>query len=74
MPSIARALMAIGAVLLAAGAALWLADRIGIPIGRLPGDVSYEGKNVKIYAPIATMIVVSVVLTVIMNVISRWKR
>lgn len=73
MPGIGRGLMILGAVIFAAGAVIWAASRFGLPFGRLPGDFFYEGKNFRVYAPIATMIVVSVVLSVIMNVISRWK-
>ena len=69
-----RTLMVIGAVIFAAGAVVWLVSKTGIPFGRLPGDVSWEGRNVKIYAPFATMIVVSVILTIILNVISMLGR
>ena len=68
----ARTLMIIGAALFAAGAVMWLVSKLGIPLGRLPGDVSWEGKNVRVYAPFATMIIVSVVLTIILNVIARF--
>ena len=64
--------MIIGAALFAAGAVMWLVSKLGIPLGRLPGDVSWEGKNVRVYAPFATMIIVSVVLTIILNVIARF--
>ena len=71
-----RTLMTIGAAIFVVGAVIWLVSRIGIPLGRLPGDVSWESesKNVKIYAPFATMIIVSVILTIIMNVISRLRK
>ena len=69
-----RMLMTIGAVIFAVGAVVWLISRTGIPLGRLPGDVSWEGRNVRIYAPFATMFIVSVILTFIVNVISRFRR
>ena len=74
MTGVARFLMAAGVVLFLAGAALYLAARLGLPLGRLPGDVSYEGKNVRIFAPITTMIIVSLVLTLVLNIFSRWRR
>lgn len=40
--------------------------------GRLPGDVRIEGDNVRFYLPITSMIIVSVVLTVIANLLARW--
>lgn len=74
MNGAARLLMIAGALLFAAGAALFVASKLGIPLGRLPGDISWQGKNVRVFAPVTTMIVVSVVLTVILNLISRfWK-
>ena len=71
-----RTLMTIGAVIFFIGAVVWLVSKTGIPLGRLPGDVSWESesKNVKIYAPFATMLIASVILTIIMNVISRLKK
>ena len=66
-----RTLMIIGAVIFALGVVVWLVSKTGIPLGRLPGDVSWEGRNVKVYAPFATMLIVSVILTIIMNIISH---
>jgi hypothetical protein len=75
MNGVARALMAAGVVIFLAGAAVWLASRFGIPLGRLPGDITWEGKNIKVYSPFATMLVISVILTIILNVLSRlWKK
>lgn len=71
MSGMAKMLMTLGGVIFVAGAVLWLAGRFDLPLGRLPGDLTYHGKNVRVYAPFATMIVVSVILTVIMNIISR---
>jgi hypothetical protein len=66
--------MIMGAVIFIAGAALWFVSKTGLPIGRLPGDITWTGKNVKIYAPIATMILVSVILTIILNILSKFGR
>jgi hypothetical protein len=66
--------MITGIVIFLAGALTWLISKTGLPFGRLPGDVTWEGKNVKVYAPFATMIVVSLILTIILNVISRFGR
>jgi Protein of unknown function (DUF2905). len=72
MGGLGKTLMAAGALLFLAGALVWAAARFGLPLGRLPGDVSWQGKNVKVFAPFTTMIVVSVVLTLILNLISRF--
>ena len=72
MGGLAKMLMLAGAVMFLVGVAVFLVEKIGLPFGRLPGDISYEGKNFRVFAPITSMIVVSVVLTVIVNLISRF--
>lgn len=59
-------LIVIGLVVLAAGRLPWL--------GRLPGDILIERDNLTIFIPLGTMLVVSLVLTVIANLIVRWWR
>ena len=49
------------------------ASKFNIPFGKLPGDITYQKKNITVFAPFGTMIVVSVILTLIMNFLSRWK-
>lgn len=74
MQSLGRALIFLGLALVLAGGFLLLAGRLGIPLGRLPGDISFRGKNIFIIAPLTTMVLVSLVLTVILNLIFRWFR
>jgi hypothetical protein len=62
MDTIGRALVIAGVVILVVGLALMFADRVPF-IGRLPGDVTVRGDGWTVYAPIATSIVVSLVLT-----------
>jgi hypothetical protein len=59
-------LVVIGLVMLAAGRLPWL--------GRLPGDILIERDNLTIFIPLGTMLVVSLILTIIANVIARWWR
>ena len=61
-----------GVILLVAGILAIAAGRLGLPIGRLPGDFSFKGKHVTVFAPIGTMILLSLVLTFILNVLTRW--
>jgi hypothetical protein len=56
------------------GVALILLSRAQIPIGRLPGDIVYRGKNTTVYFPLATSILLSVVLSAMLYVISRFRR
>jgi len=74
MNEIGRALVEIGILCVLLGAALLLAGHIGVPLSRLPGDISYRGKNFKVFAPLGTSIVVSLLLSGILYVISRFRR
>lgn len=71
MISLARILMILGVVLLLAGGFLYLASRWQIPLGRLPGDIRIEGENFTCLFPLASMILLSVLLTILLNVIVR---
>ena len=63
-----------GAIAVVAGIVLILLGRTNIPLGRLPGDIVYRGKNTTFYFPLATSILVSVVLSVVMYLIGRVRR
>jgi hypothetical protein len=69
-----RLLIGVGLVLLVAGGLLLLLGRTGFPLGRLPGDISYRGRNVSVYFPLGTSILVSVVLSLIFYLLSRFRR
>jgi hypothetical protein len=74
MNDLGRLLVGLGLVLLVAGGLLLLLGRAGLPLGRLPGDISYRGKNLNIYFPLGTSILLSVVLSVVFYIISRFRR
>ena len=64
-----RTLVIVGVVLVVAGL-LWMAgEKLGL--GRLPGDLVVEKKNFKLYFPIVSSIVVSVVLTLVFNLLRK---
>ncbi|MGH9514333.1 MAG: DUF2905 domain-containing protein [Terriglobales bacterium] len=71
MTDIGKLLLFLGLGLAAIGLALVLLGRTNIPIGRLPGDIVYRGKNTTFYFPVATSILLSVVLSVIFYVIGK---
>ena len=71
---IGKALIGLGLLVALIGAALLLAGRIGLPLGRLPGDIGYKGKHVSFYFPLGTCILVSVVLSALFYLISRFHR
>ncbi len=66
--------MALGVVLVIAGIVATLLGRANLPLGRLPGDFVYRGKNTIFYFPLATSILVSVVLSLVLYVVGRWTK
>ena len=71
MENIGRFLMLGGIILFLVGGLVWLGGRVGIPLGRLPGDIHLEGENVSFHFHLASSIIVSIVLTVVLNVVLR---
>jgi hypothetical protein len=74
MTDLGKLLIMMGLVLIVAGALLTVLGRANLPLGRLPGDIVYRGKNTTFYFPLATSVVVSVVLSIILYVVGRWRR
>ena len=72
METFARYLMLAGIGLFLIGGGMYLAARFGIPLGRLPGDIYIQGENSSFYFPLTSCILVSVILTVILNIIFRF--
>ena len=64
MNALSKTLIILGCVLIVAGL-LWHFTNGRIPLGRLPGDFRYESENTKIYVPITTSIVLSVLLSLL---------
>jgi len=71
MENIARTLMLGGIVLFLIGGGIYLAAKFGIPLGRLPGDIRIEGENGSFYFPLTSSILISVILTIVLNIIGR---
>ncbi len=74
MTDLAKLLILLGAALLLAGILLLVVGRLHLPLGRLPGDILYRGKNTTFYFPLATSILLSLLLTLILYVIGKWRR
>ena len=74
MADLGRVLVLVGAVAIVAGLVFILVGRANIPLGRLPGDIVYRGKNSTFYFPLATSILVSVVLSVVIYLVGRLKK
>jgi hypothetical protein len=74
MNDLGRLLIGLGFLLLIGGGLLLLLGRTGIPLGRLPGDISYRGKNFSVYVPLGTSILLSVLLSLVFYLLSRFRR
>jgi hypothetical protein len=73
MADLGKMLVVLGGVLLVVGIVLIVSGRMNLPIGRLPGDVVYRGKNTTVYFPIVTSLALSVVLSLVMYLVSRFR-
>jgi hypothetical protein len=74
MNDLGRLLIGLGLLLLIAGGLLLLLGRTGFPLGKLPGDISYRGKNFSVYVPLGTSILLSVLLSLVFFLLSRFRR
>lgn len=69
-----KLLLIFGGILVLVGAVLLTGTRLPFRLGRLPGDISYQGKNGSFYFPIVTCILLSVALTLISWIINHFRR
>jgi Protein of unknown function (DUF2905) len=74
MNDLGKVLLGLGLLLAIIGAVLLLADHFGLPLGRLPGDFAYKGKHLSVYFPLGTCILISVVLSAVLYLLSRFHR
>ena len=74
MTDLAKLVILLGAALLLAGILLLVVGRLHLPLGRLPGDILYRGKNTTFYFPLATSIMLSLLLTLILYLVGKWRR
>ena len=73
MADLGKLLIFLGAIIVVAGIVLVLLGRTNIPLGRLPGDIVYRGKHTTFYFPLATSILLSVVLSVVLYFVGRFR-
>lgn len=74
MAEMGRLLLILGIALVVIGGIIMLLGRTGVPLGRLPGDILYRGKNTTFYFPLASSVLISVVLSIILLLLGRMKR
>ena len=74
MADLGKVLVFLGAAIVVVGLVFVLISRTNLPLGRLPGDIVYRGKNTIFYFPLATSIVISIVLSVLMYVFGKLRK
>ena len=74
MGDLGKLLVLLGGAIVIIGLAMILLGRTSLPLGRLPGDIVYRGKNTTFYFPLATSILISVVLSLLLYLIGRFRR
>ncbi len=73
MTEIGKMLFVLGIVIAAAGLLFMLLGRTNLPLGRLPGDILYRGKHTTFYFPLVTCILLSVVLSLVLYLVGRFR-
>jgi hypothetical protein len=74
MQGFGKGLVLIGTLLIGAGILVLIFDKFSVPLGRLPGDIVIRRENFSFYAPISSTILVSLAISLILNVIGRFRR
>jgi hypothetical protein len=74
MADLGKLLLILGGIIIVIGAVLVVAGRYNLPLGRLPGDIVVRGKHSVFYFPLATSIILSIVLSLIVWLFSRGQR
>ena len=71
MSPFVRIFFILGVLFLVIAGVIFLADRIGIHLGRLPGDIRIQRGSLTCFFPLATMILLSIGLTILLNLLVR---
>ena len=72
LSTFARWVILAGVVIIIIGISLWLAGRFDLPLGRLPGDIHIERDGFSCFIPLATSIILSLLLTLALNILLRF--
>ena len=74
MSWLARLLLMLGLLLLVAGGVVYVLGRLGIPLGHMPGDLAWRRRNVSVYFPLGTSLLLSLLLSLILYLLGRFRR
>jgi len=69
-----RLLLVLGALLFLSGALLYFGGKLPFRLGRLPGDIVHRGEHTTFYFPIVTCLVLSAALSLLLWLVSRFRR
>ena len=69
--SLAKYLIFLGIILLLTGSFLYFLGKTGLPLGKLPGDIVIQKENFSFYFPLATSVILSILLTLILSLFSK---
>ena len=67
-----KLIIILGVVIIVIGWGVYLAGKFNLPLGRLPGDIRIQRENFTCFFPLTTMILISLLLTIGLNLLSRW--
>jgi hypothetical protein len=74
MQGLGRLLIVAGVFIVILGVCVLLAQKLGLPLGRLPGDISWKGKHASVFFPLATCLLLSVILSLVLYVLNHLRR
>ena len=74
MSPLVRLLVVLGIVFLLLAGLIYLAERLGLHLGRLPGDIRIQRGNFTCAFPLATSILISIVLTLLLSLLAHLKK
>lgn len=69
-----KLLIGLGVALVLAGVIVLLLERVGLGPGRMPGDFAWRGRNVQVWFPLGTCIVLSILLSAALYLVSKFHR
>lgn len=74
MQGLGRLLIYAGVFLALVGVCVLVAEKLGLPLGRLPGDFAWKGERSSVYFPLATCLLLSAILSLLMYIFGRLRR
>jgi hypothetical protein len=74
MQEVGRLLVVLGIAVTIAGLIVIGLARIGVPFGKLPGDIAYRGRSFSFFAPLGTSLLLSILLSLLLFLFARFRR